>query len=459
MKQSPFQVRGVIEGFYGTFYTFPERNDLIRFMGQHGFNLYVYAPKNDRQHRARWWELYPPGVLDLFAETVRVAEASGVQFCYAISPLNYDPEQDFAKLTRKLESLYDCGIRSFSMLVDDLACAAHDRPNCADCEWPAAPHVDICNQLYEWLVALDASCTLSMCPTIYHGQAPFRSYLHELGAGLDPAIDIFYTGPDICSSHITAVDADAFAAAVQRAPLIWDNYPVNDLAMQPEMHIGPIRGRDATLHRSAKGVVVNTMLQAEASKIPLLTFADYFTDPDGYDPWRSWEHALREIGGPESFEALHRFAENSLDSCLGTDREAKLEHLALAAVAELRCGVPPSGSQAIDQLSHYLNDLDESCYFLKYRMANLALRDNLLPWIEALDGWAWLGKRAVSAVRSMESGVNYERALRELQRQLDEVSRTSKRIGGNAVLPFAKYVLEQAKTQQREHVAAEDHAA
>src|SRR5688572_1479837 len=50
---SPFTLRGAVEGFYGVFYTPPERNDLIRFLGKNGFNLYVYGPKNDRQHRAR----------------------------------------------------------------------------------------------------------------------------------------------------------------------------------------------------------------------------------------------------------------------------------------------------------------------------------------------------------------------------------------------------------------------
>jgi hypothetical protein len=35
--ESPFAVRGVIEGFYGAYFTFPERRDLIRFLGRHGF--------------------------------------------------------------------------------------------------------------------------------------------------------------------------------------------------------------------------------------------------------------------------------------------------------------------------------------------------------------------------------------------------------------------------------------
>lgn len=66
-----FPIRGVIEGFYGPFYTFPERNDLISFVGQHGYNLYIYAPKNDRQHRQRWREAYPNAILAQFAQKIR----------------------------------------------------------------------------------------------------------------------------------------------------------------------------------------------------------------------------------------------------------------------------------------------------------------------------------------------------------------------------------------------------
>ena len=70
---SPFALRGAMEAFYGSFYTFPQRNDLIRFLGQNGFNFYLYGPKNDRQHRMRWWDPYPDAVLAEFAETIWIA--------------------------------------------------------------------------------------------------------------------------------------------------------------------------------------------------------------------------------------------------------------------------------------------------------------------------------------------------------------------------------------------------
>ena len=50
---------GVIEGFYGRPWTREQRNSLFKTMSQcKGLNCYMYAPKDDRKHRAAWRELY-----------------------------------------------------------------------------------------------------------------------------------------------------------------------------------------------------------------------------------------------------------------------------------------------------------------------------------------------------------------------------------------------------------------
>src|SRR5579872_990933 len=121
MTSSPFNVRGVVEGFYGTYYTFPERNDLIRFAGRNGLNFYMYGPKNDRQHRVRWRDPYPPVILDEFAETIQIARECGVTFCYAISfgtPLDFVTHEDFEVVTVKLREFYVRGCRAFGVLLD-----------------------------------------------------------------------------------------------------------------------------------------------------------------------------------------------------------------------------------------------------------------------------------------------------------------------------------------------------
>ncbi|HSH78625.1 MAG TPA: protein O-GlcNAcase [Herpetosiphonaceae bacterium] len=453
MQQSPFRIRGVIEGFYGPYYTFPERNDLIRFIGKHGFNLYIYGPKNDRQHRARWQQLYPPEVMDQFAETVHIAAQAGVDFCYAIAPLAYDHLKDFDSLTKKLQSFYDRGVRSFSVLVDDIMCATHGNPFCKVCPRPADPHVEVCNRLYEWLTSMDPACALNMCPSEYHGEGPFSDYVHDLGERLHAEIDILYTGPEVCSPAISSADARGYGDAVRRSPLIWDNYPVNDLAMRPYMHIGPIRKRDAKLYEAVRGVVVNPMIQAEASKIPLLTFADYFRDPHGYDPWRSWERALLAVGGKQTYNALLQFAENSLDSPLGTIEPSKLKRLTTAAIVALKTSEQLQDNAALTALREHLETLDEACYELKFRSANLRLRDNLLPWVEALDEWVWIGKRSFVVLDAMASGNRLELAAWNLKRAVEEIKDQAKKVGGSALLPLAQRVLELAADRKPQPVA------
>ncbi len=263
MKQKKRSILGVVEGFYGVFYTAPERNDLIRFIGQHGFNWYLYAPKNDRQHRARWWEAYPQNIMAQFTETVQVAQEAGLTFCYAISPggsIGYSSAQDFERVTHKLRSFYEIGVRSFGLFYDDNAPVFHQNADAQRYISPAHAQADLANRLLHWLRELDPACQLCVCPVDYYGRAPFSRSLHILGDELAPEIDLFYTGKEICSPTLTGTDARQFEDATFRKPLIWDNYPVNDLAMQGELHLGPLTGRDKDLPRATKGLLANLMI-------------------------------------------------------------------------------------------------------------------------------------------------------------------------------------------------------
>lgn len=436
-----FEIRGVVEGFYGPPYTFPERDGLIRWMGARGMNLYIYGPKNDRQHRSRWREPYPDRELAKFAATAEVAREAGVRFCYAVAPgvsMRYSDEADFALLCAKLGALYDVGVRDFSILFDDISAALIDAADRRAFDSPAAAQAIVTNRLLGWLQARDPACTLSMCPTDYYGLAPFSPYLHELGARLRPEVDVFYTGGEVCAATIGAAEARDFAAALRRPPIIWDNYPVNDLAMRPELHLGPLRGRDPELHTAARGLVANPMLQAEASKLPLATVAAYLADPHGYDPWAAWARALTELAG-ESAPALRAFAECSLHSALGGPEAPGLEPLVAAALAELRAGEPAAGSPALATLEGYIVELDAAGYELKNRMENLALRAELLPWLELLDCWYDASWRAIAALRAAERGEPAERLLRQMGEYEAEALGHHKRYAGRMLAPLVEH--------------------
>ncbi|MGG3468213.1 protein O-GlcNAcase [Neobacillus pocheonensis] len=442
MNNSPFPIRGVVEGFYGAFYTAPERNDLISFISEYGYNLYVYGPKNDRQHRARWREPYPDFIMEQFAETVSHSKKLGVEFCYSIGSgvsINYAAEEDFQYITSKWKAFYDIGVRTFMIMLDDIKAEfLHDEERKRFKSYGEA-HVHLTNRLYNWLKSIDKMCTLSICPTDYHGKAPFSDYIHELGEGLLSGIDICYTGPEICSKTISEQDAANFAEAIHRKPIIWDNYPVNDLAMTSEMHIGPITGRDASLPSECKGFIVNTMSQAEASKISLITYADYFENPEGYNAWVSWEKALKRVGGEDNYNALRTFAENSLYCCLGFAEAEKLEALTSNVLLELHSGESASTSQAMNKLYNYLDLLDEAGYHLKFRMTNYALRNNLLSWIELMESWAWAGRRAIAVLKALENKEEVNGLLCWLKDSIGEVEKHPKRFAGSVLLPLIEY--------------------
>ena len=442
-------VRGVIEGFYGVYYTFPERDEMIRYIGSLGYNQYIYGPKNDRQHRMRWREPYPEDVMAAFSRTVSVAKAAGVSFVYSIGSgvtMSYASEEDFRLVMEKFEAFYRIGVRDFSILLDDISSEFKHAADAERYTTFAEAHADVCNRVYAALQALDPSCTLSMCPTDYHGKAPFSPYLHELGEKMHKNVAIFYTGEDICAREIRRSDAEAFGAAARRKPVIWDNYPVNDLAMRPELHVGPIRGREAGLLDAVDGYVVNLMAECEASKLALSTFADYFRDPAAYDPGRSWAKAIRGVAGEKSADAFRLFAEQSLESCLGEPNSVRLREVTEAAIGALTSGAPKAGeSEEVRRLEELLTAFDEGCYHLKNRMDNLALRNNLLPWIEVLEHWLWMGRRALLVLRAIELGEAYEGPLRMMQESLEDIDRAPKRMTDGSLRALAALALERAE--------------
>lgn len=443
---SSFVIRGVVEGFYGVYYTAPQRESLIRFIGDLGFNTYVYGPKDDREHRMRWREPYPEESMQKFAHTVQVARQSGVRFVYALScgvSICYSSDEDFAHIKNKFLAFRAIGVRDFSLFLDDIS---HEFPHDEDrrvFSSYAQAHAAICNRLLEWLRSVDTECTLSMCPTDYCGEAPFSAYLHELGAGLDPRIDIFYTGPQVCSTRITTDDVLRFAEAAKRHPIIWDNYPVNDSGMRPELHVGPIKGRSEDLYRGCKGIVSNTMNQPEASKIALVTYADYFARPGGYEPEKSWEAAIRRVAGESSAEHVQLLAETSLMSCLQREAAPKMAGLVERLLDLQREGLKILDNPAVCELLDYLTRLDEACYHIVNRMENLELRNDLLPWIEVLEKWVSAGKSALEVLERLERGADYSNALRTMNDALDEVRKHPKQITGDALRPLVDYCVKQ----------------
>ena len=86
MSATPILLRGIVEGFYGTPWTFEDRADLIKFSGKHKLNAYIYAPKDDPYHRNKWREPYPEDKIKDLKDLISIGEKNKVRFIFAVSP-------------------------------------------------------------------------------------------------------------------------------------------------------------------------------------------------------------------------------------------------------------------------------------------------------------------------------------------------------------------------------------
>lgn len=446
MGNELFDIRGVVEGFYGFFYTSSERKNLIRFLGKSGYNAYFYAPKNDRYHRVEWRKPYPIKNVKIFEETIQVAKESGINFCYCISPgttICYSSASDFEFITDKFLSFYKLGVRDFSLLLDDITPEFSFEEDRVSYPSYADAHADLCNRVFIWLINLDDKIRLSMCPTDYAGSTPFSQYIIELGQKLHPDIMIMYTGTQVCSKEISSMDALRFGEVIGRKPLIWDNYPVNDGGMDVELHLGPIRGRSKDLYKQVAGILVNPMNQTEASKIALATYAHYFSNPFEYDPAKAWQSALVDVVGADYAEDLQVIAENSQRSCLGTLEAEKLEQLTKKVIFSIQNGSSPTTDPDGLALEQYLDRIAEASYKIVNDCPNTALRNELIPWLDKLESWVKIGKNTILALRAVEVGMDSQKIVREIHHTLKLIHKNPKRIMGEVLLPFTDLVLNK----------------
>jgi len=310
-----FPMRGIVEGFYGTPWSYQDRLDVFRFEGDHAMNVYYYAPKDDLYHRKLWAEPYPPDQMHQLGELVAAAHANFVDFCFAVSPglsMTYSSDADFTKLTNKLDSVAKLGVSCFALFLDDVPQDLRNPADQARFKTLAAAHVYVTNKLEHYLAAQSPQNHLTVTPTTYTNAWGSRDYIAELGAGVDPHVDLVWTGTKVVSPTITVADAREWSRYLCRPPLVWDNFPVND-GIRWRLNLGPMRGRDPGLPETVRGLVSNPMSQAHASMIPLQTVASYLWNSTAYQPDRAEQKALLDQYGRGGAKLLSAYLQTYSD--------------------------------------------------------------------------------------------------------------------------------------------------
>jgi hyaluronoglucosaminidase len=251
---------GLIEGFYGGPWTWAERLAQAEALKANGYGFYIYAPKADVFLRRRWRDEAPAETADGLAALSAHCRSLGMRFGVGLSP--FEIYRDFnaeAKdaLARKLDWLDAIGIDDLGVLFDDMR---------GDLPELAATQV----RIVHWIAERTRATRLIVCPTYYsddpgldreYGARPPR-YLEAFGAGLDPAIQVFWTGEEVCAREFSPGHLQRVGAALGRKPFLWDNYPVNDgPGMSPFLHLRAFTGRPAAIGPHIAAHAVNPATQ------------------------------------------------------------------------------------------------------------------------------------------------------------------------------------------------------
>lgn len=294
---------GIIEGFYGRPWSWDERAATIAFLAPHGYGFYLYAPKVDTYLRRRWQEDHPREVADALARLAGRCAELGVRFGVGVSPFEVREfgAAEREALGRKLAFFDAIGVKDLAILFDDMR---GDVPGLADRQI----------EIVDWAAERTAADRVIVCPSYYtddpvldrvFGQRP-EGYLARLGEGLDPRIEIFWTGEEVCSREYSPGHLRRVADRLRRKPFLWDNYPVNDgQRMSQFLHVRGFTGRPAEMAELIAAHGVNPALQPTLTCIPALTLVESYRSGKEYEYGEATRRAAVQVLGEEMAERLY----------------------------------------------------------------------------------------------------------------------------------------------------------
>jgi hypothetical protein len=307
---------GIIEGYFGAPWAWADRTHVMCTLAGHGYRFFIYAPKADAHLRRRWKEPHPKAEHEALASFAAACRAQGVRFGVGLSPFEvYRHFDDEARATLKarIAQLDALGLDDLAILFDDMR---GDMPDLA------ARQAEI--------VAFVAGCTkatrLIMCPSYYtdeivldrvFGARP-ANYLEDLGRLLNPNVEVFWTGEEVCARAFSPGHLQDVAGRLRRKPFLWDNYPVNDgPRMSQFLHLRGFTGRPASMAAHVSAHAINPALQPNLSLIPALTLVDSYAQGDGYCYMGSFRKAARVVMGEEGAKLVESDLLSLQDAGLG----------------------------------------------------------------------------------------------------------------------------------------------
>lgn len=426
------EYRGIVEGYYGIPFSVEDRLSIFEYMKDYKMNMFTYGPKGDPYHLGNWMEDYPASVTDeeraeglitqddIRSMTSKAAECN-VDFVWSSHPamldsIDFSTEAGVAAgveaLMTKFEHMYDLGVRQFAIFVDDidLTVAYNQRDG----------HAQLLNDVWHALeaeyngessTAEDQVKPLYFVPSFYalnFGNASSRNtYLQTIGA-VDEDILIGFTGTSVFSS-VSSSSMRTFADLVNRDPVMWWNYPVND-GDDDELFMEPLgtpygSGRTFTVENNITnlgGLLSNPMNQAESSKVAFFGVADYSWNTGAFDAADNWEASFTSYSDdPEIQAAIRTFAsysaaqydgagvtglfdayQNAAEPANSADIRAKMEALidACDTLLALEGGEDTSLSNLADEIAPWARKLRDMASIINDCLIVLEAEDPAAEW-------------------------------------------------------------------------------
>ncbi|WP_330927097.1 beta-N-acetylglucosaminidase domain-containing protein [Candidatus Sororendozoicomonas aggregata] len=296
---------GVIEGMYDEkhSWTWEARHAYAGFCARHAFDFFIYAPKNDPYLREKWQLPWPDEHLEQLKRLSNTFREKGVKFGIGFTPFEVTELDDTTRqaLKAKIALINSINPTMLSILFDDFS---NNVANLAQKQ----------SDIAEFIAGESTAKHFQMVGTFYsrdlllervYGKKP-PHYWSELGAALDPAIDIFWTGDHVISLGYDEEGLSEIAECFQRKPFLWDNYPVNDPKwLQHRLPVYTFTGRPWQLSRWCGGHAVNPMIQPYLSMIPLATLAESYRQKDQFIVHSAFKSALKSLCGKDLAKEIH----------------------------------------------------------------------------------------------------------------------------------------------------------
>lgn len=268
---------GVIEGFFGN----PWQNDIRllypKWLKEHGYDFFIYAPKNDGYLRKHWKNTYTKPWINYLARLAKECKQNNIFFGIGFSPLGATSniKEDLPLLKKQITELYSCVKPDIlAILFDDLKIDRMDE---------AYKQNEILHSVIEIINNFDKNSKnktqIITCPSYYSidpilekvfGKKPLN-YHKNFMQDLPLDLDIFWTGSKVISEQYSVEDISLATELLGRKPFIWDNYPVNDGKKASEHLYLESFSERSTIPIYTSGIAVNPMKQPCLSKIPLAT--------------------------------------------------------------------------------------------------------------------------------------------------------------------------------------------